>query len=82
VGEEFRNHALDLAEKIRSMGVNTAVDLSDKKLGDQLKTANKHKIPFVICIGEDEVKTGEYTLKNMDSREEKKVKLEDITANL
>lgn len=82
VGEEFRNHALDLAEKIRSMGVNTAVDLSDKKLGDQLKTANKHKIPFVICIGEDEVKTGEYTLKNMDSREEKKVKLEEITANL
>ncbi len=82
VGEEFRNHALDLAEKIRSMGVNTAVDLSDKKLGDQLKTANKHKIPFVICIGEDEVKTGEYTLKNMDSREEKKVRLEEITANL
>lgn len=82
VGVEFKNHALDLAQKLRDLGINTALDLTDKKLGDQIKVASKHKIPFVICIGEDEVKTGVYTLKNMESREEKKVKLEEITANL
>jgi histidyl-tRNA synthetase len=82
VGTEFKNNALDLAQKMRDMGINTAVDLTDKKLGDQIKVANRQKIPFVICIGEDEVKTGVYTLKNMGAREEKKVKLEEITANL
>ncbi len=82
VGQEFKNHALDIAQKTREMRINTAVDLTDKKLGDQIKTASKQKIPYVLCIGEDEVKTGIYTLKNMETREEKKVKLEEIIANL
>ncbi len=82
VGNEFKDHALELAQKTRDMGVNTAVDLTDKKLGDQIKVASKQKVPFVICIGEDEVKTGVYTLKNMETREEKKVKLEELIDNL
>ncbi|KND51100.1 MAG: histidine--tRNA ligase [Parcubacteria bacterium C7867-003] len=82
VEEGLKDHALDLAQKLREAGVSTAVDLTNKKLGDQIKVASKQKIPFVICIGEDEIKTGTYTLKNMETREEKKVKLEDLTRSL
>ncbi|TSC70916.1 MAG: histidyl-tRNA synthetase [Parcubacteria group bacterium Gr01-1014_46] len=82
VSSEFKNEAETLAGKMREFGVNTAVDLTDKKLSDQLKLANKQKIPFVICVGEDEVKSGVYNLKNMESGEEKKVKLEEIASNL
>ncbi len=82
VGNEFKNNARELAEKLWEQNINVAVDLTDKKLGDQLKLANKQKIPFVICIGEDEVKSREYTLKNMESGEEKKLKAEEIVSNL
>jgi len=82
IGSEFTNHALDMADELRDLGVNVAVDLTDKKLGDQIKIADKQKIPYIICIGEDEVKTGVYTLKNMETREEKKVKLEEVASNL
>jgi len=71
-----------MADELRDLGVNVAVDLTDKKLGDQIKIADKQKIPYIICIGEDEVKTGVYTLKNMETREEKKVKLEEVASNL
>ena len=67
-----------LANNLREKGLNVAVDLSGKKLGDQLKTANKQNIPFVICLGEDEIKSSLYGVKNMESGEEKKVKVEEI----
>ena len=67
-----------LAETLRKSGLNVAVDLSNKKVGDQIKIAHKKLIPYVICIGDDEIKSGLYPLKEMSSGEEKKVKVEEI----
>jgi histidyl-tRNA synthetase len=77
---DFKKDAILLSQKMREFGINTAVDLTDKKLGDQIKNADRNKIPYIICIGEDEIKTGTYNLKNLSSGEEKKVKLEEIVS--
>lgn len=79
---EFIDEANKIAETLRAQGICVAVDLTDKKVGDQIKTANKQSIPFVVCIGEDEVKSGIYPLKNLKSSEEKKVKVEEIISSL
>ena len=50
---------------LRSAGLNVAAGLSGKKLGDQIKVADKKAIPFVLIIGENELKTGDYALKNL-----------------
>jgi len=65
--------AQELASKLRREGMSVAVNLLDKKIGDQIKTATKQSIPFLIVIGEDEVKTGNYTLKKLDSGKERTV---------
>ncbi len=75
---EYIKNATELADKLRSANVNVAVNLSDKKVGDQIKSADKQKIPFTLVIGEDEIKTGLYPLKNLSTGEEKKVKMEEI----
>jgi histidyl-tRNA synthetase len=75
---EYTKDALLLADKLRMNGVNVSVNFSDKKLGDQIKSADKQKIPFTIVLGEDEIKSGLYPLKNLESGEEKKVKVEEI----
>ena len=67
-----------LANNLREKYLNVVVDLSFKKLGDQVKIANKQNVPFVICIGENEVKSGLYGVKNMDTGEEVKVGVEEI----
>ena len=71
-----------LGQKLRESGVRVSVDLTDKKIGDQIKNANRQKVPNIICIGEDEVKSEIYTLKNLESGEEKKLKLEEIKSSL
>jgi histidyl-tRNA synthetase len=70
LNKDYQEYANELAQKIREAGVNVAVDLTGKKVGDQIKSADKQKIPYIICIGEDEVKKGEFKLKNLKTGEE------------
>jgi histidyl-tRNA synthetase len=63
--------AQDLAQSLREAGVSVSLDYSGKKIGDQVKYADKNKIPFVTVIGADEVKSGQFKIKNMATGEEK-----------
>ena len=55
---------------LRYKGLNVAVDLTGKKIGDQLKTADKKGIQNVLIIGETELKTKKLKLKNLSTGQE------------
>lgn len=57
--------SLNLANEIRSFGIYVDVDMTNKKLKKSLDYANKEKIPFVIILGEDEIKKEKFILKDM-----------------
>jgi len=63
--------ATQIAEKLRANGSRVAVDFSYKKIGDQIKNADKRGIPEIIVVGEDEAKTGAYKIKNLKTGEER-----------
>jgi histidyl-tRNA synthetase len=62
--------AMELAERLREKGSRISIDFSNKKIGDKIKNADKRKIPAIIVIGENEVKTGTYKIKNLKTGEE------------
>jgi histidyl-tRNA synthetase len=62
--------AQPVVAELRKQGLNVAVDLSGKKLGDQLKTADKKGIENVLIIGENELKSGKFNLKNLKTGQE------------
>lgn len=68
----------EVAQKLREDGLIVAIDFSGRKIGDQIKTADRQKIPYVICLGEDEIKSGQFKVKNLKSGEEKTVTIEEI----
>ena len=68
--EGAKEFAAALAKDMRANDVHVEVSLSNKKVGDQIKLADKKKIPFVICIGENEMRTGEMTIKHLASGKE------------
>jgi histidyl-tRNA synthetase len=57
--------ATKLANNLRDEGLNVELDLSGRKLDKQIKNAVKKEIPYVLFVGEEEVKTGMYALKNI-----------------
>jgi histidyl-tRNA synthetase len=68
----------ELLASLRTNNVRVAVDWSGRKVGDQIKTADKLKIPYILVFGEDEVKTGEYKIKKLATGEEATLKAKDI----
>lgn len=78
----YQNEAHILAQTLREQGVSVGVNLSDKKIGDQIKYADKNNIPFVLVLGEEEVALKTYTIKNLTTGEESQMSLEDISGFL
>lgn len=70
VGEQNTPYALELAQNFRERGIRVAVDLSNKKVGDQIGNADKRGILRIICIGDEEVKSGKLRMKTLASGEE------------
>ena len=69
---------IKLATKLRNAGINTEIYLNEKKIKAKFKYADKLEIPYVIVIGEDEVKENVVTIKNMKTGEEEKVPNNEI----
>jgi histidyl-tRNA synthetase len=69
-----------LAAQLRSMDIKVAVYSGKKKVGEQIQIADKKKIPFVVCIGENEVASGTYTLKELATGKEITGSATDIAA--
>ncbi|MDO8482217.1 MAG: histidine--tRNA ligase [bacterium] len=78
VGVENVDYAQELAQKLRAKDISVIVDYSGKKVGDQIKRADKQGVPFVVCVGEEEVKSGKLKIKNLKTGEEKVVTEEEV----
>ena len=74
--------ALEVGDMFRKAGINTDVYLENKKIKAKFKYADKLKIPYVAIIGEEEEKNGTVSLKNMESGEQKEVKIEEAIKEL
>ena len=64
------DEAEKLAETLRKEKINVSVDYSEKKIGDRISRADKEKIRFVIPIGEQEISSRTYKLKELITKEE------------
>ncbi len=74
--------AQKVAEKLREKNINVEVDISSRKIEKQIKAAVKKKIPYLLFVGEEELKSGEYTLKNVKTEKEQKLSIEKIIQTL
>lgn len=78
MGNETRGYAAALAGKLRKAGKSVQMDMMGRSFKNQFKYANKIKAKNTIIIGEDEMKTGSFSVKNMETGEQISVSAEDI----
>jgi histidyl-tRNA synthetase len=76
------SECLKLAQQLRQSGIRVEMELSRRKLKKSLDYANKENIPFVIIMGENELKDGVVNLKNMIEGSEKRIALDEIDTAL
>lgn len=79
VGDVFAAAQAPIAE-LRAAGLNVAVDFSGRKLGDQFKAAEKRGITNVLIIGQAELDSHEYSLKNLANGDEQKLNIAEVNS--
>ncbi|MEI2664247.1 histidine--tRNA ligase [Rossellomorea sp. LJF3] len=62
--------ALRVAHDLRKKGYIVELEMSGRKVGKLLEKANKEGVRNVIVIGEEEVKTNQFKVKDMETGEE------------
>lgn len=82
VEESATSHAVRLAQDLRREDVTVAVNYSGKRIGDQIRQADKMKIPFVIAVGAQERDSGRYTVKNLSTAQEMTLPADRISEHL
>ena len=70
LGEDAVNGAIAVAKELRDEGVNAELDVTLRKIDKQIKTALKKGIPYVMFVGEKELKSELYSFKDLASSEE------------
>ncbi|MEM0318018.1 MAG: histidine--tRNA ligase [Candidatus Nezhaarchaeales archaeon] len=73
-----KKETIIIAEKLRSEGIRVEVDVMGRKLERQLKYADAKGIPYVIIVGPQEVRSSVYRLRDMKSREERLLSLQEV----
>jgi len=70
--------AFKMAKKLRSNGINTDIDLNNRNISKNLNYANKKEIPYVLFIGEKELKQKKLKLRNMKKGKEELLEINKI----
>ncbi len=69
---------IEILNKLRTSNISSEIYPGEGKLKKQMEYANKIGSPAVILYGDNEIKTGKATLKNLGTGKESSVKIEDL----
>ena len=80
LGAGMNLHAAKLARELRKKGVVVIAGDETFKLKKSLETASKLGVRFALILGENEVASGQYALKNLSTGEQASVGKSEIAA--
>jgi histidyl-tRNA synthetase len=78
LGDDAKRAGMKLARFFRREGIECLIEYKDRSLRNQMSRADKLGAPWVLIIGEDEMRKGTFQLKRMDTGEQKECRQEEI----
>ena len=70
---------IKILKKLRNSNISSEIYPGEGKLKKQMEYANKIGCPAVVLYGDDEIKLGKATLKNLTNGSETSVKIEELS---
>jgi len=74
--DELRVQAIKIAQRLRSAGVRSDVDLMRRSLSGILAHADRLKIPYAVIVGARELREGKVILRDMKTRSQKTLEVD------
>jgi histidyl-tRNA synthetase len=73
---------INLAKRLRESGLRVAMPMSERPMGAQLKRAERLGARFALFVGEEEVRSGRFGLKNLSTGEQVSASEQEVTSLL
>ncbi len=80
--ESLQDSYVQTVTQLRQAGINAEVYYETSKLEKQFKYAESKGVPFAIIIGPDEANRNVVKLKNLATREQKEMPLENVASSI
>lgn len=78
--EETVVESIEILSRLQKEGISTTIYAESGKMGKKFKYADALDIKYALVIGENEIKSNVYGLKNMETGEQEDLSLEEIIA--
>lgn len=78
IGDELRGEALRISQKLRESNLSVEVEVMGRKMAKALEDADRRNFDYAVIIGEKELKEGAVVLRNLKSREQNTLKIEEL----
>jgi len=79
IGDVYEKAQIHLKD-MRDAGVRLAVDITGRKPDKQTKTADKKGAPYALFIGEKELESGQFVLKDLKTGKEEKHSIDRLVS--
>ena len=70
--------SLRILAKLRAANIKSEIYPDAVKIKKQMNYANKKGVPFVLMIGENELKEGKFQLKDMNTGNQRKLGIQEM----
>lgn len=78
LGKKARTTAIDLTFALREAGIGVWMAFEQRGLRSQLREANKRRARHVVILGQDEVRFGQATVRDMMRGEQESVPMQEL----
>ena len=82
VSEEHKEKAIELMKKLESNSIRVDVDDRNITISRKIMEAEKEWIPYIVILGEKEIREGTLSVRVRDERKQISVKLEELVAEI
>lgn len=82
ISEKHLAYCQDVAKKLEAQGIRVEVDESSEKLGYKIRKAQMEKVPYMLIVGDKEMKTHTVAIRSRKNGDEGSSPLPMFVANL
>ena len=79
ITSEIDGYAVEIRETLKSSGFRVEMDLRNEKISYKIRENSLQKIPFLLIVGKKEMEEKSVTLRTFGSKDQEKIKLDNLT---
>ncbi|MCX5694815.1 MAG: histidine--tRNA ligase, partial [Candidatus Omnitrophica bacterium] len=82
LGEAAKSEGIKILHQLRALGISADMDYLNKSLKGAMRAANDAGATYVLILGDDELKKGTISIKNMANSTQKEIAIQNLTEEL